>query len=146
LDWCERDDVAAVPGENRGWQGNLAALTHRTTATYETNIFNSNRAGTISPGGGERKRQSLGGAVAFCLAESRVGNESAFMTANEATAEVFVTAFKALKPKVRDAVLQKLVEDSELREDLADTLVLEARRGQPAEPLRDILKGLKIRA
>jgi hypothetical protein len=68
------------------------------------------------------------------------------MTANEATAEVFVTAFKALKPKVRDAVLQKLVEDSELREDLADTLVVEARRGQPAEPLRDILKGLKIRA
>jgi hypothetical protein len=68
------------------------------------------------------------------------------MSATEATAEVFVTAFKALKPKVRDAVLQKLVEDSELREDLADRLLLEARRGQPREPLRDVLKALKIPA
>jgi hypothetical protein len=50
------------------------------------------------------------------------------MSATEATAEIFVTAFKALKPKQREAVLQKLVADAELAEDLADTLALEARR------------------
>jgi hypothetical protein len=67
------------------------------------------------------------------------------MSATEATAEVFVTAFKALKPKARAAVLLKLAGSGELDEDLADTLALEARRGQPSEPLRDVLKALNIR-
>lgn len=66
------------------------------------------------------------------------------MSATEATAEVFVVAFKALKPQVRKLVWQKLVEDPELREDLADTLVLEARRGQSSQPLRDVLLHRKI--
>jgi hypothetical protein len=56
-----------------------------------------------------------------------------------------VTAFKALKPKQREAVLQKLVADAGLAEDLADTLALEARRRQPRTPLRDALKDLRIR-
>lgn len=68
------------------------------------------------------------------------------MSATEATAEIFVTAFKALKPKQREAVLQKLVADEELAEDLADTLAVEARRHQPHMPLRDVLKDLRIRA
>lgn len=67
------------------------------------------------------------------------------MSATEATAEIFMTAFKALKRKERDAVLQKLVTDAELAEDLADTLALEARRDQPQTPLRDALKDLRIR-
>lgn len=41
------------------------------------------------------------------------------MNATETTAEMFVTAFKALKRKERDAVLQELVADAELAEDLA---------------------------
>jgi hypothetical protein len=65
--------------------------------------------------------------------------------APEATAEIFVTAFKALKPKQREAVLQKLVADAEVAEDLADTLALESRRRQPRTPLRDALKDLRIR-
>ena len=68
------------------------------------------------------------------------------MSATEATAEVFVTAFKALKPKQRDAVLQRLVADAGLAEDLADTLALEARRHQAHSPLREVLKDLRIRA
>ena len=68
------------------------------------------------------------------------------MSATEATAEIFVTAFKALKRKEREAVLQKLVADSELAGDLADTLALEARRHQPHTPLRAALKDLGIRA
>ena len=67
------------------------------------------------------------------------------MSVTDATAEVFVTAFKALRPKEREAVLQKLVADATLAEDLADTLVLEARRHQPHGPLRDVLKDLRIR-
>ena len=67
------------------------------------------------------------------------------MSVTEATAEVFVTAFKALKRREREAVLQKLLADAELADDLADTLVLEARRRQPRVPLRDVLKDLRIR-
>ena len=68
------------------------------------------------------------------------------MSATEATAEIFVTAFKALKRKERDAVLQKLVTDADLAEGLADSLALEARRDQPRTALRDVLKDLRIRA
>ena len=67
------------------------------------------------------------------------------MSATEATAEIFVTAFKALKPREREAVWQKLVRDTKLAEDLADTLALEARRRQRRVPFRDVLKTLKIR-
>lgn len=67
------------------------------------------------------------------------------MSATEATAEIFVTAFRALKRKERNAVWQKLVTDAALAEDLADSLALEARRDQPHAPLRDVLKDLRIR-
>ena len=67
------------------------------------------------------------------------------MSATEATAEIFFTAFKALNRKEREAVLQKLVTDAELADDLADTLALEARRDQRHTPLRDVLKDLRIR-
>jgi hypothetical protein len=67
------------------------------------------------------------------------------MSATEATAEIFVTAFKALKSREREAVWQKLVADTKLAEDLADTLALEGRRRQPRESFRDVLKTLKIR-
>ncbi len=67
------------------------------------------------------------------------------MSVTDATAEVFVTAFKALKPKEREAVLQKLLANPTRAEDLADTLALEARRRQPREPLREVLRHLQIR-
>lgn len=67
------------------------------------------------------------------------------MSVTDATAEVFVTAFKALKRREREAVLERLVSDAKLAEDLADTLALEARRHQPHQPLREALKDLKIR-
>lgn len=67
------------------------------------------------------------------------------MSATEATAEIFVTAFKALKRKEREAVLQKLVTDAELANDLADSLALEARRDQTRTPLREVLQSLRIR-
>ncbi|MDQ6911457.1 MAG: hypothetical protein M3128_01110 [Verrucomicrobiota bacterium] len=67
------------------------------------------------------------------------------MSATEATAEIFLTAFKALKRKEREAVLQKLIADRELADDLGDSLALEARRDQLRTPLREALKDLRIR-
>ncbi|MCX6912258.1 MAG: hypothetical protein NT167_04235 [Verrucomicrobia bacterium] len=58
------------------------------------------------------------------------------MSAIEATAEVFVTAFKTLKPRQREAVLTRMLADVELSEDIVDTLALEARRHQPRQSFR----------
>jgi hypothetical protein len=66
------------------------------------------------------------------------------MSTAEATAEVFVTAFKSLKPREREAVLARMLNDDELSEDIADTLALEARRHQPRQSFRQALKELKI--
>ena len=68
------------------------------------------------------------------------------MSATEATAEVFVTAFKSLKPRQREAVLEKMLSDTALAEDIADTLALESRRHQPRQPFRQVLKELNIHA
>ena len=66
------------------------------------------------------------------------------MSASEATAEVFVTAFKTLRPRQREAVLTRMLADEELSEDIADTLALEARRHQPRQSFRQALKELRI--
>jgi hypothetical protein len=67
------------------------------------------------------------------------------MSTTEATAEVFVTAFKSLKPRQREAVLERILSDAELSEGVADTLALEGRRHQPRQPFRQVLKELNIR-
>ena len=66
------------------------------------------------------------------------------MSGAQATAEVFVTAFKSLKRREREAVLGRLLADAELSEDLADTLALEARRREPRHSFRQTLRELKI--
>ena len=76
----------------------------------------------------------------YCIASARLP----VMSAIEATAEVFVTAFKTLKPRQREAVLTRMLTDEELSEDIADTLALEARRHQPRQAFRQALKELKI--
>lgn len=48
-----------------------------------------------------------------------------FLRANQATAEVFYTAFKALKSKEKEAFLEKMISDPELREDLTDIALIE---------------------
>ena len=67
------------------------------------------------------------------------------MSATEATAEVFVTAFKSLTPRQREAVLARMLADKKLSADLADTLTLESRRHQPRQPFRQVLKDLGIK-
>jgi hypothetical protein len=61
------------------------------------------------------------------------------MTASRATAEVFVTALRALPRKQRDEVLARIAGDPDLREDLLDRALLLERRREPSRPLRDYL-------
>jgi hypothetical protein len=67
------------------------------------------------------------------------------MSAAQATAEVFITAFKSLKRREREAVFQRLLADKDLSADFADTFALEARRDQPQQSFRQTLKELNIR-
>ena len=67
------------------------------------------------------------------------------MTAQEATAEVFWTAFQALPRKERQAVLRRVVQDEKLRHDMLDLALIEERRTEPARPLRDALKSSRSR-
>jgi hypothetical protein len=55
-----------------------------------------------------------------------------------------VTAFKSLKRRERDAVVERMLADEDLREDLVGTLALEARRHEPRSSFRQTLKDLKI--
>ena len=68
------------------------------------------------------------------------------MSAIKATAEVFFTAFKSLKPRQREAVLKRMLADENISADIADTLELEARRHQPRQPFRQVMKELGIKA
>jgi len=56
------------------------------------------------------------------------------MTAREATAEVFWTAFRTLSRAEQDAVIRRLVRDPKLREDLIDIVTALQRRHEKAIP------------
>jgi hypothetical protein len=61
------------------------------------------------------------------------------MTSLQATAEVFLTALRALPKKERQAVLTRIAEDDELREDLLDLALLAERRDEPSRPFREYM-------
>jgi len=61
------------------------------------------------------------------------------MTATEATAEVFLTALRALPKRQRDAVLARIAEDDKLREDFLDLALIAQRRDEPSRPFRQYL-------
>jgi len=60
------------------------------------------------------------------------------MSATEVIAEI-----KTLPEDERDRVLSFLVADAELREDLQDSITIEARRHEPSRPLADVLNDLE---
>jgi len=65
------------------------------------------------------------------------------MTVQQATAEVFLTAFKALPKDEQETFLTLLARDRKLRqilEDTSDRLVLEEEREKPSRPLRDYIE------
>jgi len=65
------------------------------------------------------------------------------MDPQEATAEVFWTAFQALSANEREAVVQRLVRDEQFMEDLIDIVILEQRKDEPSRPLEDYLADKK---
>lgn len=62
------------------------------------------------------------------------------MTATEATAEVFWTAFRSLSKKEREAVVERLLRDREFMEDLIDVVILEQRKNEPSRSLDEYCK------
>jgi len=67
------------------------------------------------------------------------------MTSTEATSEVFLTAFRALKKRDREAVLEKLLRDKEVVEDLIDIAIIEQRRKEPSRRLDEYLANKRKR-
>lgn len=65
------------------------------------------------------------------------------MTAADATAEIFVTAFEALPRPQREAVLRRLLEDPKLQEDIIDVSRWLARRKEHAIPYDTVRQELK---
>ena len=61
----------------------------------------------------------------------------------DATSEVFMTAFRALSKKAREAVVGKMLSDKEFREDLMDVALIEQRRKEPSRPLKEYLAARK---
>lgn len=61
------------------------------------------------------------------------------MTASQATAEVFFTAFKTLPKREQEGILTRIVRDRKLHrvlENLSDRLAIEQERDPPSKPLR----------
>ncbi|MEK6790089.1 MAG: hypothetical protein AABY45_00115 [Deltaproteobacteria bacterium] len=61
------------------------------------------------------------------------------MDTTKATAEVFLTAFRALPRKERETIVERLLRDREFMEDLFDMVILEQRRKEASRPLDEIL-------
>jgi len=61
------------------------------------------------------------------------------MTQPQATAEVFWTAYRAMKPAERELFLGKLMKDKRLAEDLQYAVVIEKRKNEPTISLDDYL-------
>ena len=64
---------------------------------------------------------------------------SCAMTQQQATAEVFWTAFQAMKRSERDAFIAKLMQDEQLGEDLRYAAVVRKRKKEPTISLDDYL-------
>ena len=65
------------------------------------------------------------------------------MKPQEATAKVFLTAFKTLTKKEQDIFLSEVMKDRKLREDLIDIAIAENRSRDKSRPFRDFLKAQK---
>lgn len=63
------------------------------------------------------------------------------MTATQATAEVFWTAFQALDGPEKDAFIMRLLDDSELLEDIVYAKIVDQRKSEPTVSLDDYLAG-----
>lgn len=65
------------------------------------------------------------------------------MTSKQATAEIFMTAFRALPQEEQNTFLLAIVKDSRLGEDVIDLAIATKRSAEKTKPLRPFLKSLK---
>ena len=61
------------------------------------------------------------------------------MKAAESRAEVYLMAIQSLSKAEKKAIIARLLEDAQLREDILDLAVIQQRRGEPSRPFRDYL-------
>ncbi|MBI2328220.1 MAG: hypothetical protein HYU85_00975 [Chloroflexi bacterium] len=56
-------------------------------------------------------------------------------------------ALQSLSKAEREAVIARLLEDTELREDILDLALIQQRQGEPSRPFREYLaeKGKRVR-
>ena len=57
----------------------------------------------------------------------------------QATADVFLTALKALPKAERDAVVVRIARDKAFARDILDLALIRDRRGEPSRPFRKYL-------
>jgi len=61
------------------------------------------------------------------------------MKAVESKAEVYLMALQSLSKAEKEAVIARLLEDPQLREDILDLAVIQQRQGEPSRPFREYL-------
>lgn len=64
------------------------------------------------------------------------------MAPYQATAEIFMTAFKALPVKERNTFLKKLLENNSLREDIIDIAIATKRSHEKTKSFRGFLRSI----
>lgn len=62
------------------------------------------------------------------------------MNKTEATADIFWTTFNRLNREDQQAVLQRILKDSDLRRDLMELALIEERHVEPVRPLHEYLQ------
>lgn len=65
------------------------------------------------------------------------------MTTTQATAQVFLAAFKTLPSKARNQVVLEIIRDKRLREDSIDLAIAEERVKESSRPPRKFLSEVK---
>lgn len=68
------------------------------------------------------------------------------MKAVQSRAEVYLMALQSLSKAERNAVIARLLEDTELREDILDLALIQQRQEEPSRPFRAYLTERNKRA
>ena len=61
------------------------------------------------------------------------------MSRVEHRSEIFLMALQSLSKAEREAVIARLLEDPELREDILDLVVIQQRQGEPSRSFEEYL-------
>lgn len=65
------------------------------------------------------------------------------MTVKEATANIFMTAFQALPKDEQNAIIVKMIQNAQLREDLIDLAIAETKSNEKPKSFRKFLAKIK---